>query len=138
MRLIIKILKDLKKHGVLFTLVGLVAAIVHFGFFNFFIQWLWPEIANIFAFLGSFIFSFMGHRYLTFSDHQNNFKESLLRFFSTAGLGFLNNEIALSFCYRILGMDSRMALLVGISTSALQTFLLSRYWAFHKNQSPKD
>lgn len=136
---IIQILIDLKNHGAFFALVGVIASLAHYVAFVFFIKTMWPEIANIFAFLTSFMISFLGHRYLTFNEKGTPFLDSFIRFFSTACLGFLNNELVLAFLYRIMHFDSKLALICGMLTSAAQTFILSRYWAFQKTkEAPTD
>ena len=125
-----KIKKDLLRNGAIFGVVGLCAAIIHYFTFLYLIKLMWPELANLFAFLFSFSFSFLGHRYLSFNDHQTKLLESLIRFFSTASLGFLNNEIFFIIFHRFVGISSQYAILIAMIFAACQTFLLSRYWAF--------
>lgn len=128
-----KIKKDLLRNGVVFGTVGLVAAIIHYFSFLYLIQLMWPELANLLSFLFSFSFSFIGHRYLSFNDHQTKLLESFIRFFSTASLGFLNNEIFFIIFHRLVGISSPYAILIAMVFAAGQTFLLSRYWAFKQH-----
>lgn len=127
---LINILNDLKKFGGKFALVGIVATVVHFYVFVLLDKVMWPEIANFFSFLASFLFSFFGHRYLTFNSGNSPLLQSIIRFFSAACLGFLNNELILIILHRVFSVDAKFALICGMVTSSAQTFLLSKYWAF--------
>lgn len=91
-----------------------------------------PEIANIVAFCIAFTVSFTGHRKLSFIDTTTSVKQSLTRFIVVAVAGFLSLEVVFSCALRILTWSSFFALLAGVIVSGTQTYLLSRFWAFHR------
>lgn len=91
-----------------------------------------PEIANFLAFCVAFSVSFMGHRNLSFSDTTSSVEQSLRRFIITSVAGFVCNEIVFSLAIRLLGWPNWLALFAGFAVAGGQTYLLSRYWAFHR------
>jgi putative flippase GtrA len=92
-----------------------------------------PEIANFLAFCTAFSVSFVGHRHLSCSDTSHTIKQSLKRFVLVAVAGFACNEVIFSLTLRLLAWPSWLALLSGFAVATIQTYLLSRYWAFRKN-----
>ncbi len=91
-----------------------------------------PEIANILAFCVAFTVSFTGHRKLSFHDTTNSMKQSLKRFIVVSIAGFLSLELVFSFALRILMWPSFFSLVTGVAVAGGQTYLLSRFWAFHR------
>ena len=91
-----------------------------------------PEIANILAFCVAFMVSFTGHRKLSFHDTTNSMKQSLKRFIVVSIAGFLSLELVFSFALRILMWPSFFSLFAGVVVAGGQTYLLSRFWAFHR------
>ena len=121
--------------GFWFVLVGASAALTHmtvFAFVVFLAPTLWPEIANVAGFLVAFLVSFVGHRLLSFQDAGTGLMQSFLRFAATAVAGFVTNEAVFIVLFRVLGLSTWLALICGIVLSALQTFVLSRFWAFKR------
>ena len=121
--------------GFWFVLVGASAALTHMAVFTFvllLVPTLWPEIANVAGFLVAFLVSFVGHRRLSFQDAGTSLMQSFVRFAATAVAGFMTNEAVFIVLFRVLGLPSWIALVSGIVLSALQTFVLSRYWAFKR------
>jgi len=117
------------------VLVGASAALTHMAVFALvllLVPTLWPEIANVAGFLVAFLVSFVGHRRLSFQDAGTSLMQSFVRFAATAAAGFMTNEAVFILLFRVLGLHSWIALLSGIVLSALQTFVLSRYWAFKR------
>ena len=122
--------------GFWFVLVGASAALTHMAVFTlvlFLVPTLWPEIANVAGFLVAFLVSFVGHRLLSFQDAGTGLMQSFLRFAATAVAGFVTNEAVFIVLFRVLGLSTWLALICGIVLSALQTFVLSRFWAFKRN-----
>lgn len=118
-----------------FLSVAAAANLTHFTVFFLlekYIPEILPEIDNILAFCVAFTVSFTGHRKLSFSDTTNSVKQSLKRFIVVSTAGFLSLEIVFSFALRILIWPSFFALFAGVVVAGSQTYLLSRYWAFHR------
>ena len=117
-------------------LVGASAALTHMAVFTvvlLLVPTLWPEIANVAGFLVAFLVSFVGHRRLSFQDAGTSVLQSFLRFAATAVAGFATNESVFILLFRLLGLPTWVALISGIVVSAVQTFVLSRFWAFKRN-----
>ena len=122
--------------GFWFVLVGASAALTHMAVFTvviLLVPTLWPEIANLAGFLIAFLVSFVGHRRLSFQDAGTSLMQSFLRFAATAVAGFVTNEAVFILLFRLLGLPTWVALISGIVVSAVQTFVLSRFWAFKRN-----
>lgn len=123
-------------YGFWFLLVGASAALTHmavFAFVLFSAPTLWPEIANVAGFLVAFLVSFVGHRRWSFQDASTSLMQSFLRFAATAVAGFVTNESVFIVLLRVLAFPNWVALLGGIVLSAVQTFVLSRFWAFRRS-----
>ena len=110
---------------------GLTHLAVFFGIVRFFPSVL-PEIANFLAFCVAFSVSFAGHRNLSFSDTTSSVEQSLRRFIGVSVAGFVCNEIVFSLLIRQLDWPYWLALPAGFAVAGAQTYLLSRYWAFHR------
>ena len=122
--------------GFWFVLVGASAALTHMAVFTLvlvLVPTLWPEIANVAGFLIAFFVSFVGHRRFSFQDAGTSLMQSFLRFAATAVAGFVTNETVFILLFRLLGLPTWVALISGIVVSAVQTFVLSRFWAFKRN-----
>jgi putative flippase GtrA len=122
--------------GFWFVLVGASAALTHMAVFTLvllLVPTLWPEIANVAGFLVAFLVSFVGHRRLSFQDAGTGLMQSFLRFAATAVAGFATNETVFIVLFRVLALPTWVALISGIVVSAVQTFVLSRFWAFKRN-----
>jgi putative flippase GtrA len=110
---------------------GLTHLAVFFGI-NWFFPSVMPELANFLAFCVAFSVSFAGHRNLSFSDTTSSVKQSLRRFIGVSVAGFVCNEIVFSLLIRQLDWPYWLALPAGFAVAGAQTYLLSRYWAFHR------
>ena len=122
--------------GFWFVLVGASAALTHMAVFTvvlILIPTLLPEIANVAGFLVAFLVSFVGHRRLSFQDAGTSVMQSFVRFAATAVAGFATNETVFIVLFRVLVLPTWVALISGIVVSAVQTFVLSRFWAFKRN-----
>jgi putative flippase GtrA len=121
--------------GFWFFGVAAVAGLTHLAVFFLierFLPTVLPELANFLAFCVAFSISFWGHRNLSFSDTTSTVQQSLRRFVMTSVAGFVCNEIIFSISLRLLGWPNWLALLAGFAVAGGQTYLLSRFWAFHR------
>ena len=122
--------------GFWFLLVGASAALTHMAVFALvliLVPTLWPELANVAGFLVAFLVSFVGHRRLSFQDADTSLLQSFMRFAATAVAGFVTNEAVFIALFRVFGLPTWLALIGGIVVSAVQTFVLSRFWAFRRS-----
>jgi len=120
------------KSGFWFLAVGATAALTHMGVFALTQHRMWPELANAGGFGGAFFVSFAGHRLLSFRDAGTSVTQSMQRFAVTALAGFSTNELVFALLLRLLHWHAFWALLAALLLAAVQTFLLSRFWAFRR------
>ena len=120
------------RSGFWFLLVGGAAAATHALVFALTQRLIWPELANALGFCVAFGVSFLGHRHLSFSDAGTGVTQSLLRFAVTALAGFASNEAVFVVLLRWAAWSAWLALGCGMGFAAVQTFLLSRFWAFRR------
>jgi putative flippase GtrA len=121
--------------GFWFFGVAAAAGLTHLAVFfliEHFLPSVLPEIANFLAFCVAFSVSFMGHRNLSFSDTTSSVQQSLRRFVVVSVAGFACNELVFSLTLRLLAFPSWLALLAGFAVAGGQTYVLSRFWAFHR------
>lgn len=123
---------NLLKSGLAFLVVGTTAALVHLLTFGLLKDYLLPELANFAAFLTAFGVSFAGHRWLSFQDAQTSLIQSLQRFALTSMVGFVSNQLVFVILFRVLQWSDWWALLGALGLAAVQTFILSRWWAFKR------
>lgn len=123
------------RSGFWFFGVAAAAGLTHLAVFFFIVRFFpsfLPEIANFLAFCVAFSVSFAGHRNLSFSDTTSSVEQSLRRFIGVSVAGFVCNEIVFSLLIRLLAWPYWLALPAGFAVAGAQTYLLSRYWAFHR------
>lgn len=125
------------RSGLWFAAVGVAASATHFAVYWVITRYAavfsgHPEWANAAGFLVAFGVSFAGHRWLSFSDTRERVLTSLGRFVPTSVAGLLTNEAVFSGLLRLFGLPDVFALVVGMGTAAVQTYLLSRHWAFRR------
>jgi putative flippase GtrA len=118
--------------GFWFLVVGASAALTHLLVFLLSEHWVWPEVANAMGFCVAFFVSFFGHRWLSFADTDTGLWQSLRRFAVTALAGFVANELTFVVLLRALDWPSWLALVVALVLASVQTFVLSRFWAFKR------
>ena len=123
-------LNKLVQSGVAFVAVGTTAALVHLLAFGLLKDKLLPELANLLAFGLAFGVSFAGHRWLSFQDAQTSLMQSPKRFALTSLAGFASNQLLFVILYRGFGVSDWLALGLALGLAAIQTFVLSRWWAF--------
>jgi len=120
------------RSGFWFLVIGASASLTHIAVFELTKTRIWPEAANACGFVLAFFVSFFGHRYLSFAGTVTGVQTSLLRFAVTALAGFAANELVFVSLLRLLDWHSTVALIAGLAVAAVQTFVLSRYWAFKR------
>lgn len=121
--------------GFWFFAVAAAASFTHLLVFFVIERWspsVLPEVANLLAFCVAFSVSFAGHRHLSFSDTTSSVAQSLRRFVIVSVAGFVCNEVVFSLLLRLFDWPSWLALPAGFAVAGGQTYLLSRYWAFHR------
>lgn len=124
--------------GFWFIVVGASAALTHLLVFALVQDALWPEVANALGFVVAFFVSFFGHRRLSFADSDAPLWQSLRRFAVTALAGFATNEGLFVLLLRGVGWPAWLALVSALVLAALQTFVLSRFWAFRLGATGSD
>lgn len=118
--------------GFWFVIVGIFSALIHVLVFEGLRPLLRLELANFGGFLFAFLVGFWGHRFLSFQDTKTPVQQSFFRFSVTAIAGFLTNTLCLIFLVRWFEWLAPLALVAGLVVAAVQTFALSRWWAFKR------
>ncbi len=114
-----------------YLLIGGTSALTHI-FIVFQLVSLWqtqPLIANIIAFLIAFNVSFLGHKYLTFSQLQDDKQLSLPHFFLVASSAGLLNEFLYYLALKFTPLNYLVALILVLGLVSLYSYLISRHWA---------
>lgn len=129
-----------KKQAMWFTIVGIIAAAVHFCTLVLCVQIanVLPVWANVIAFLVAFVVSFSGHFKLTFTHSitqstspHNQFFATLLKWFVTSVGGFLLNQLIFIMGLKVFGNGWYMLIwLCATGIVTVLTFLLGKLWAF--------
>ncbi|WP_407276341.1 GtrA family protein [Halothiobacillus sp. DCM-1] len=124
----------ISRRVLLFGLVGLTAALVHWVVVWLLVQHgkfaaLW---ANPFGFFVAFWVSYFGHRHGSFAEknHRHRIRETLPKFALVASAGFVLNEFLFFLLLRWTPLPYTVALILVIGIVAVGTFLASRHWAF--------
>lgn len=94
-----------------------------------------PLLANIIAFLIAFNVSYIGHKYLTFSELDNHKQLSLPHFFLVASSGGIINEGLYYLILHYTHINYLIALVLVLATVAIYSFILSRFWACRSNSN---
>ncbi len=93
-----------------------------------------PLTANIFGFLLSFNISFFGHYFLTFAGNRAIISCALRRLFLLASFNFIANEYCYYILLNILHLHYLIALVINLSTLAIITFFVSKFWVFKQEE----
>lgn len=126
------------RHRVLiFILVGSGAALIHFLSVVLLVEivGMAPLLANVGGWMCAFGFSYGGHRWLTFADHEAPVLRSFWRFFLISASGFSVNESAYAILLHVSHFSYQLLLAIVLVGVALFTYLLSRHWAFATDKS---
>ncbi len=127
-------LKRLKSHSSAswFTLIGAIAALVHYivavaaetGLHAA------PAWANIYGFICAFPVSYFGHRTFSFPGVNHQHQQALPKFLLVAVSGFFANQSLLLLSLNYTPLPFWLALGLVMVIVAVSTYLLSRHWAF--------
>ena len=122
---------NLKHRLMFFSCIGGLSTLVHLSLVYTFVTYgaIPALIANIFAYLIAFNVSFLGHRYLTFSQLPDEKKLSWPHFFMVSASGGLMNEGLYFLLLRYTSLNYMVALIFVIGLIAVYSFVLSRFWA---------
>lgn len=122
----------LRHRPVIFILVGSTAALVHLLTVVLLVEkmHLAPLVANVGGWLCAFVFSYGGHRLLTFADHGAPVLQSAGRFLLLSAAGFAINESAYAVLLHTSHAPYYFLLAIILLCVAVATYLLSRRWAF--------
>jgi putative flippase GtrA len=114
-----------------FLVIGCAAALTHILTVMHLVSYfkLEPLLANIIAFFIAFNISYLGHKYLTFSQIQEQKQLSLTHFFFVASSAGILNEFLYFFLLNYTTIHYLFALIVVLGLVAVYSFFLSRYWA---------
>lgn len=110
--------------------VGLTAMMIHWGIVLLLVPLgCLPLVANIFAFLIAFQFSYWGHRSWTFKvDSLVNHNITQRRFLVVAIGGFLLNQSLFWALLKFSNLSYQLALLLVLLIVAVNSFVLSKFW----------
>lgn len=88
-----------------------------------------PLIANIIAFFIAFNISFLGHKYLTFSNLHGQIQLSLPHFFLVAVSAGLINELLYFLFLQYTHLNYLIALVLVLGLVSIYSYIFSRFWA---------
>lgn len=114
-----------------FGLIGAIAALVHILTVMVLVTYedFSPLTANIIAFLLAFNVSFLGHRYLTFSNLHDQKELSLPHFFLVAASAGIMNELLYFLLLEYTVLNYLIALILVLGMVSIYSFVISRFWA---------
>lgn len=121
----------LNQRLVYFAAIGASASFVHIGTVLSLVTYLQvsPLIANIVAFFLAFNVSFLGHKYLTFSNLHEEKELSLPHFFLVASSAGILNELLYFLLLEYTILNYLIALTLVLGAVSIYSYLLSRFWA---------
>lgn len=114
-----------------FSIVGIIAAIIHIGLVWLFIAELnvEPVRANTFAFLIAFGVSFLGQYFWTFRTNQH-WLRAIIKFFTVSFIAFGMNNLLLLSLLKIGIFTNTIAAIFSASIIPVVTYLFARFWVF--------
>jgi putative flippase GtrA len=114
-----------------FSSIGATAASVHILVVLCLVTYvqIHPLIANIFGFLIAFNVSYLGHKYVTFSQLQDQKQLSLPHYFLVASSAGILNELLYYILLSYTHLNYLIALILVLGFVALYTYTASRFWA---------
>lgn len=108
-----------------FGIVGVVATALQYGFYLLFLQWMDPRIANLIAYLLSFLFNYIASTHFTFKVKSTVSRGAGFAFSHL--VNFLLQTVTLSLVLW-MGMDKQLAMLPVLCICVPVNFLLVRYF----------
>lgn len=121
----------LSQRLIYFISIGGTAAITHLLVVYYLVnnQLFYPLIANIIAFLIAFNISFIGHKYLTFSQLHDEKQLKLPHFFLVATSAGLLNEFLYYLLLKLTELNYLFSLILVLGMVSIYTYVVSRFWA---------
>lgn len=114
-----------------FGLIGLGASLIHYLVAaSLIVAYVAPLLANFIAFSIAFLFSYWGHRQITFQVSHLSHRQTLPRFLGVAVLGFALNQVLLALSLRYTDFSPLITLPIIIFIVAVNTFIFSKWFAF--------
>ena len=122
----------LKKQTFYFLIIGALASIINFilVFILVHLNIAKPMIANFFAFLIAFNISYLGHRYLTFSNTTQSHKKAASKFFINALIGLALNMTIYYILLHLIHIQYLIALFITMFLVSIYTFFISKLVIF--------
>ena len=125
--------KETGTQAIRFIVVGILAMTVHFVTASLLMTvGVPPLIGNCVAFLCAFPVSYAGHLKWSFQSEGGWDRTSLPRFATTVLTGFAANEFLYALLLHFTSIPPRISLLFVLASVAGATFLLCRFWVFHR------
>ena len=117
-----------------FTLVGVVATLVHMFIGAALLHaGLSPGAANTVAFLGAFLFSFVGHYTYSFVARHAPFVQALIRFAMLALVAFGLNQCLLLLALHVFKFGPMLGIAMSTTCAAVFSFFAARHWAYRSS-----
>lgn len=118
---------------IVFGLVGILATTVHvtIGLSIASAGILRPFWANIFAFSGAFIVSYVGHYHFSFRSSADH-KLAIPRFMAVALMGLMLNQVVIFMMVDRWQYSYSKALIVIVFFVPAATFILGKFWVFDR------
>lgn len=125
--------RRLARNFVVFGLVGILATTVHFtlGLSIASAGILRPFWANVFAFSGAFIVSYVGHYHFSFRSSADH-RLAIPRFLALALMGLMINQVAVFLMVDRWQYSYSKALIIIVFFVPAATFLLGKFWVFDR------
>ena len=125
-KLVVYVRKDLLRL-IKFIFIGAIATLVHLAaaiFFLYIFKNLSLFVINFIAFVIAFAFSYIGHRYVTFSK-----SGSIVKFFFTSMAGFVLNSFVI-LVGQYAQLNDKLCLVIAITIVPVFTYILANLWVF--------
>ncbi len=109
--------------GIINTLVGysIIFLLLYIG--------LIPEISNLTGYVIGILVSFFLNKNFNFKS-RGKIRKELPKFVTSMGIAYILNLAAMSYSYRVLGIDKYLAQVFGGSFYVITGYTLSRFWVF--------
>jgi putative flippase GtrA len=122
----------INKQTLHFLIIGALASLSNFILVFIFVHLnlAEPLVANFFAYLISFNVSYLGHRYLTFSETTQSHKKAASQFFVNCLIGLSLTQVIYYVLLHIFYIQYLVALFITMLLVAIYTFFVSKYLIF--------
>ncbi len=122
----------INKQTLHFLIIGALASLSNFILVFIFVHFkiAEPLLANFFAYLISFNVSYLGHRYLTFSETTQSHKKAASQFFVNCLIGLSLTQVIYYVLLHVFYIQYLVALFITMLLVAIYTFFVSKYLIF--------